>query len=274
MRRLPLILAGLFMMGLSPFFFGMFMERQLTDTINRQLTGVGFNFDAGPLPDVEDLGRRVTKAFRNGTRVGVDVDGALLIYDIEVRKLGDLNLTSGKLVAADPFFAWTYGPLNVALPKGKFPVQVSIAYDSGTRQSSVAFAMLRLSEQKVVRWEIAKSGIMGMEEFEQYNLPAGLESYFAGYMVDSGNGSFMDADAAKVVVEDAGFEERLRGALEGSYADTISWANVTPGGASGANVITFSAGFGSGTYYTFAGYSADGNVAAVVTDFEVLAGMR
>src|SRR5687768_10947242 len=118
MRRLPLILMGLFVMGLSPFFFGMFMERQLTDTINRQLMDVGFNGDYGPTPDVKDLGRRVTNAFRNGTRVGVEAHGASLIYDIEVRELGDLRLTSGKLVAADPFFAWTYGALNLSLPKG------------------------------------------------------------------------------------------------------------------------------------------------------------
>jgi hypothetical protein len=249
-------------MGISPFFVGTMMERQLMESIDRSLTDMRSELVAGPTPSVDRFKRIHESAFRDGTRVVVSDGGHTSVYDIDVRTLGKLKLTSGRLTAVDPFFAWIESPFSVTLPKGDHPVQVSLAYNAATRTTLVAQAMLRVSNERAVRWEPARFDTM---------LEKGL---LGGYPVDSGNGSFMDQEAASLLVQDYDFVERLLEELDSNSYDNIRWANVVTNRQTGANLITFEAGYGDGVYLSYVGYSASGQPVAVVTDFAVLDGLR
>jgi hypothetical protein len=255
-------MVAIFIMGISPFFVGTLMERQLMDNLDRELAGLRSELSAGPTPSVDRFQRIHESAFRDGTRVVVSDGGQTSVYEIDVRTLGKLKLNSGRLVAVDPFFAWIKSPFTVTLPKGEHPVQVSLAYNATTRTTLVAQAMLRVSKERAVRWEptrydtILEQGVLG------------------GYPVDSGNGSFMDEEALSLLTQNYDFAERLLEELDTNGYDSFGWANVVANRQTGANVITFDAGYGDGVYLSYVGYSASGEPVAVVTDFAVLDGLR
>lgn len=101
------------------------------------------------------------------------------------------------------------------------------------------------------------------------------------YGVDSGTGSFMDLDVARALArldwEEPGGHDRFEEFCDKVLAEmgknsfgkhgTAGWADVRVDERSGANVITFSSGWGDGGYASFWGYDAEGKLTALVTDF-------
>jgi hypothetical protein len=213
---------------------------------------------------------------------------------ISVREIGNLVVTSGKLIACDPllkpglkeYFGKTVSP-------GHYPVILSIAELQPRNDTRIAYAMLRLSKEPVVKWEIAT--VNG-----QY--PREDEGEIYGYGVDSGTGCFMDWDVAKTLSNlansDPITDEAARqsgsdqaGKLSSAALDRFeqefcnkvilemeqneqgaakNWANVLVNDTTGANVIAFSSGWGDGGYSSYWGYDAKGNLANLVTDFMLL----
>lgn len=181
-------------------------------------------------------------------------------------KIGELRLTSGKLVACDPlvFLLGTEG-FNTDLKPGCYPVILSVAYNQNNEEPIVAYAMLRLNEQTPVRWKMAtKPGedLTKLKEGEAF-----------GYYVDSGIGCFMDADAAQVLVDstleaetdEEDLTSELDELLEQNTSLGFMWANMCIDKSTGANVIAFSVGVGDGFYPSYFGYDADNNIVSVVT---------
>lgn len=175
--------------------------------------------------------------------------------------IGDLILPTGYLVACDPFVADVSVPFNLPVPKGTFPVVLTIA-DYGHDQR-VAFASIRFQQILPVKWKMMATG---------GNDPATLEpgDHF-GYAVDSGTGCLMDHSAgqmlfAKITAEPDYFKFMMA-EMEKTYRHTWSWLNLAMGNA---NVIAFSSGDGDGAYATYAGLNADEQVVAIVTEFQVV----
>lgn len=112
---------------------------------------------------------------------------------ISVHTIGNLILTSGKIIARDPlkepdpryYFTQTLKP-------GNYPVSLSVANFQPRQETRIACAMLRISEQPTVRWEIAAVN-------EQHPQQDKGETY--GYGVDTGTGCFMDYDAEQALDE-------------------------------------------------------------------------
>jgi hypothetical protein len=130
----------------------------------------------------------------------------------------------------------------------------------------VAFAKLVVGSSPAVTWKIAKLR----------DDPAGDRSF---YFVDSGTGSFMDLQTAMVVSDKLGAEILHR---DSSFSDVViramdenrragkgDWADIFVPEAD-ANLIVFGSGWGDGTYRTYLGLDADGNVAEFLTDFGVI----
>ena len=191
---------------------------------------------------------------------------------ISVDPVGKLVLTSGKLLAWDllmiPDDRYCFKKL---LQPGRYPVYVSVAEFHPGGDARVACAMLRISEEPTVRWEVAAVCEPGAEQTE--------EGY--GYGVDSGTGSFMDVEVAQLLAplvwegegEHNKFEEFCDKVLAemqlnscGLYG-SASWADILVDESTGANVITFSSGWGDGGYASFWGYDAAGELTSLVTDF-------
>lgn len=215
---------------------------------------------------------------------------------IPVAQAGELLITSGSIVACDPYW------LNAApqeyttkVPLGRFPVFVSIAEFASPHQQRVACAMLRFNVVGAVRWEMAVVAGQEVSTLEPGQLFC--------YGVDAGTGCFVDVDVVTWLIEQAGvrdleqwrglpesmgnmpgigaamvdevfdyFETEVAPRLDEMYTAAAVAAEVILNDGTGSNLVFFSSGWGDGCYASYFGYAADGSLACLVTDFEVLLG--
>jgi hypothetical protein len=183
---------------------------------------------------------------------------------VEAVDVDQLDLPTGRLVAYDPTSVNVNvppTPFLTTVPPGRYQVSLArVRFVADAEHSRVAAAKLSVRPDPVVRWELAL--VAGQD-------PAKLgPRTFFGYGVDSGYGAFFDASAVSAVC-------RLLGDMEGPLMDALV-RDVDSAGASvrdsvsGLNVTTFASGWGDGSYPTWIGYTADGEVAQFVTDFLVI----
>lgn len=249
-------------------------------------------------PVVIDGHTDFTKAFHDGYTFYQDL---LYFGTSEVTfstyELCELNLTSGCIVACDPFIQEAFRcPFTQCVEPGRYPVFLSVAYEEESGYFNSACAMIRFREGAAIQWELAQIYVPGSSSTGEV------------YGVDSGIGCFMDVDAAEVLYELkpltpqeeadieaarlAGdfqlmqellkfpsnhsrnrfypeFEERLNAEMVNNetYPPGLRWANIQVSGSTPANVIAFSAGYGDGAYASYWGYDAAGNLVSLFTDF-------
>ncbi|KQX92225.1 DUF4241 domain-containing protein [Variovorax sp. Root473] len=199
-------------------------------------------------------------------------DEALRARHLQRQHCGDLNVTSGRIVACDPLVQPEREPFVRSVSgRGAFPVEV---LQGGGRH---ALAVLWLRERgslqaSDLQWEAAL-----LEGQSQDDL-GGDEFY--GYPVDAGVGCFMDVDGAKAMAEREARESATNPEYVSYYDDVLGAdlasadiADHYPLGAGSANnVLIFSAGWGDGSYPSFWALDAAGEPVALVTDFMVMQG--
>lgn len=211
------------------------------------------------------------KAFAPGFTVEThdEYQGTVRIETIAFRvvEAGAVKLPSGRICAADPFVSITDAkPFKQVTATGTFPVRLAVAnFPSGGYR--VAFARVDFKQVPIARWSMAA--------IEGQDIATLKADEIFGYGVDAGTGSFFDPAAGKAAAE-----------LLKSDEDTWQ-AWQTEGEANGpkvvgpyffllnqplgeANAIMFGSGWGDGFYAPWFGYDADGNVAALVTDFQTI----
>lgn len=184
----------------------------------------------------------------------------------DVMRAGEIAITSGRLVACDPMVQPERPPFERVIPPGRYAVNLFVAKEG----SAIGFAEIRLRSTALDRFEIAT--LAGQDA-------ATLgEGQIFGYPVDSGLGCFAD-EAALRRLQDADARRRTEGSLQGIYYDAVvreelaanggSWADHRPDRGAEENVVIFRSGDGDGTYATYFGLDAEGQVACVVTSFHV-----
>ena len=177
------------------------------------------------------------------------------------RHIGDLLLPTGQLVACDPFVFPEMEPFSLPLPRGTFPIILSIAQIATDQR--VAFATIRFRQSSPVAWDMLTAGDQDTSTLK--------EGEFFGYPVDAGTACFMDRSAGRALNDrmrdQDTFYETMIAEMEKTYRHTWSWLDMTFGNA---NLFAFSSGYGDGMYATYAGFDADGEVPVVVTDFSVI----
>jgi hypothetical protein len=186
-------------------------------------------FAASPaLAQVTTRPEVMTGAFQPGFVGEADKDR----YPLRTLRIGELNLASGRLVVADPFIvSGSEKPLDLAIPPGRYPVDIAVA-DAGDSGHRVALARLLLSEAPPVRWTMA---------------------------VTEGE------DVRKLKADDWQTRGEARGPELGIPYGFVLVEEVGPGG-----VAMFSSGWGDGHYASWVGYDAQGRPAQVVIDFAVI----
>ena len=204
------------------------------------------------LPDFSSL-------FAEGKEIDTEVGRVVL----RLRPAGTLTVSSGWVVACDPLSAPETEPFTRPAPAGTFPVTLSVAnFEDGDRR--VAGALVRFGEREAASWELA---------LHPDDAPSELgEGEIFGYPVDSGTGCFMDEQTARLVLdhmEHEEFADALTAEMERTFENTWSWANVEFDPDTGANIVAFSAGVGEGSYASYFGLDADGEVVCLVTDFSL-----
>lgn len=184
-----------------------------------------------------------------------------------VSDAGMLKVTSGRIVVADPFVGIDQQPLGVTVPNGVYPVRLAVLQGTMGR-GRVAFARVDISAAPVVRWEPAKPEDMQRDAEN----PGGDW----GFSVDSGIAGFFDVEAGKAAAEAV----KANDAYFDSWLERGQNAGVKEPGTTGAfrlavdsgpgNVVAFDAGWGDGVYSAYAGYDANGALAALIADFDIL----
>ncbi|MDR7145671.1 DUF4241 domain-containing protein [Rhizobium sp. BE258] len=206
----------------------------------------------------------ISKASSNFDLVSLD-DAALAERKITVVKMGDVQLTSGHIIAADPLAQPDRPAFIRTVPPGNYPVTLYQAF------GRVAAASMRFGEGKPARWEMA--AIPGQD-------PAALkDDEILGYPVDAGLGSYMDADTLKLLEERAETEQAAKPDEDVNYYDVIApelnanggrFALHSPVSGKPGNVAIFWSGWGDGFYPVFWGLAEDGHPLVMLTDFYVI----
>jgi len=259
------------------------------------------NQTPGDEPDTTDIDAEVhtdfDKAFQEGYSFQYNLPHyGLQTVEFSVHPIGELTLTSGRLMVCDPLLNMDFrNVLTKAIAPGRYPVLLSLAGFKPIRDRRIACAMLQITKQKPVRWELA---ILDPTRSAAYQC----------YGVDSGTGGFLDLDLAHIlealaqpdpVAYEAAKQESIEAAqrlliaasdrFEQIYCDSVmeemeeneaaaandvypydrkgSWANLRINDDTEANVVAFSSGWGDGGYASYWGYDSANNIACIVTDF-------
>jgi len=188
--------------------------------------------------------------------------------EFQCREIGHLLVTSGALAASDPFVSPDPPPFTQAIPAGRYPVSVAIACfrEDKERDERVAFARVELSHSPTLSWTMA------LTEGQD---PAALEpDGFFGYGVDADTGCFMDPVAGQLLDARMGREDEyfnvILDEMQRTYRHTRSWLDCRPSPEHDANIICFSSGWGDGFYPSFFGFSSEGQICSLLTDFLIL----
>ncbi len=193
-------------------------------------------------------------------------------YPLKVVRIGEIEITSGRVLLADPFVMSVHDkPLAVSVRPGRYPVDLALA-DTGKGGMRVALARLLLSPTPAVHWEIA---VTDGQDVRSLN---GDDVF--GYDVDAGTGAFVDASipawlATRFSPTDHEEYEAMQDdwvARGEAAAETFDipyvFALIERLGESDAAM--FSSGWGDGFYASWIGYGADGLPVSIVTDFAVI----
>jgi Protein of unknown function (DUF4241) len=191
------------------------------------------------------------------------------VHDIVVVDCGDLALSSGHLVAADPFVTLTSWNRYYLVPPGAYPVRVTID-ETIEREMYVSLILAPTSE--IERRLLNPYGPDG----EPYPEPE--VGSFYGIAVDAGTVCFVDGEAVQrgMPLDESSWSDEL---FENEKDD--SWfhlmddpahiraglANIPlPRASDEANIVISHSGWGDGFYPVVGGYDADGNLVAVHID--------
>ncbi len=186
---------------------------------------------------------------------------------VEVRRVAELFLPSGRIVACDPLVNPESEPYSRSVAPGTYPVELAIARVSPDNPR-VASARVLFREGTPSRFELASVRA----------LPADLgPDEFVGYGVDAGMGCFMDAEAGRLLTqacdalaESQSYYDVLARELQARPDDKPDWVDHRPDPTRRENVVVFESGWGDGIYPSYWALDAAGEPLWLATDFEVL----
>jgi hypothetical protein len=180
-------------------------------------------------------------------------------YSVEI---GKLNIESGKIIACDPIVIRDAKPFTQTFPTGKYSVQLAIAKIKDDERA--AFSRILFSDTPVTKWEFALQN-------GQKQVPIDSETFY-GYGVDAGIGLFIDEQARESFMQ---LYEKNANAWDKVFTKEMSkhyrntWQYLVYD-FDGHNLASFSTGYGDGTYATYVGYDAKGNICKLLTDFGLI----
>lgn len=188
---------------------------------------------------------------------------------IEILYIGDLVLSSGQIVASDPFLISGTAPFEDSVEPGKYPIILSIAHIE--EDERIALATVQFSKRKPERWRMATTAKPSSRRYTEYGQVTIVEGIY-DHIVDYGCSSFADFELASWIAqkmaENDAYIYKLTERMQENYRNTREWAVVHPNPASELDIALFSSGGGDGSYHSFWGLAGEETV-CLTTDFQM-----
>lgn len=214
----------------------------------------------------------------NDFELNYDLDDEMSSQELIEIHVGDVNLPTGKIIIADPFFSMEQHPFTRAVEPDKYPVFIYMA-EIDELHHRIAYAKIKFRPEEPARWVLAITDDLTDEELKDLG-----EDEFYGFPVESGLACFLDEET------NTEFTSKIDALLEknpeSNYYDDVlaeefrkysgknnfsrelgDWNDHHPNADSDNNVIMFSSGWGDGYYPAYWGLNDNGDAVELVIDF-------
>ena len=214
----------------------------------------------------------------NDFELNYDLEDEMNSQELIEIHIGDLNLPTGKIIIADPFFSMEQRPFTRTVEPDKYPVFIYMA-EIDELHHRIAYAKIKFRPEEATRWVLAITDDLTDEELNDLG-----EDEFYGFPVESGLACFLDEETNREFT--ARMDAMLDKNPESNYYDDVlaeefmkysgknnfsrelgDWNDHHPNADSDNNVIMFSSGWGDGYYPAYWGLNENGDTIELVIDF-------
>ncbi len=188
---------------------------------------------------------------------------------LETYEVGNIHISSGKIVASDPLISPDHSAFTQDFPKGDFPVLVHKERES----NCIAYSEIVFDRDQIAEtWSLALSDNQKIQDLKNGEI--------YGFLVESGMGSLMDKNAQ---VSLNALEQELfhkKGAdFMGIYEEFFhshffdekgaidQFAILKPYDSKPENIVAFETGYGEGFYASYIGYSKENQPVKLISEF-------
>ena len=181
---------------------------------------------------------------------------------------GNINITSGNLVACDPLTTSEMQAFTTKFPVGKFPVLIHVEKES----NCVAYVEIVFKEAKISTWKMAVTKDQNVADLQD-------EEIF-GYPGESGMGCLMDLEAQddlqkleqKIYAEKGEqfcgiYEEFFRPHFFINENASNKFTILKPEEAEESNIVAFETGYGDGFYASYIGFDSTNEPIKIISEF-------
>ncbi|MCW4468829.1 DUF4241 domain-containing protein [Flavobacterium sp. MFBS3-15] len=214
----------------------------------------------------------------NDFEMHYDLNGEMNSQELVEIHIGDVNLPTGKIIAADPFFTEEQRPFSRTVEPDKYPVYIFVARIDELHHR-IAYAKIKFRPESATKWILALTDDLTSEELNDLT-----DDEFYGFPVESGLACFLDEQTNAELI--AKIDSVQEAKPESNYYDEVladefreysgknnfsrqlgDWNDHHPDADSDNNVIMFSSGWGDGYYPAYWGLNDDGDAVELVIDF-------
>lgn len=214
----------------------------------------------------------------NDFELHYDLDDEMNSQELTEIHIGDVNLPTGKIIVADPFFSLEQRPFARTVEPDKYPVNIYMA-EIDKLHHRIAYAKIKFRPEEASKWILALTDDLTNDELTDLG-----EDEFYGFPVESGLACFLDEETNAVFVKK--MDELQEKNPESNYYDDVlseefreysgknnfsrelgDWNDHHPDAASDNNIIMFASGWGDGYYPAYWGLNENGDTIELVIDF-------
>lgn len=187
---------------------------------------------------------------------------------IETFEAGNIQITTGKLVACDPLTTSDMPPFATEFPIGDFPVLVHKERES----NCIAYVEIVFKDSEITGWQLATSDGQNTSDLD--------EGEIYGYPVESGMGCLMDFETQQNLnlLEQHLFKRKgadFMGIYEEFFHEHFfqqegaidQYAFLKPNDEKKGNIFAFETGYGEGFYASYIAFNKDNEPVKVVSEF-------
>ncbi len=190
-------------------------------------------------------------------------------------EIGNLYVSSGKIVCTDPLYRELGFPQNWSVKPGKYPVCIYIGMEADF-EGRIAYAEIIFSEEEPLKWEISlisddyiedefdkkinglypvENGLGSFSDFETWNK---YNQRIKDFYDANAEGNFYTAVLEPLFKKPANIPKSSRGE---------DWVNFLVDENTTENIIMFGSGWGDGLYPRYVAYDKDNQPIKLITDF-------